>query len=228
MGKCRRLKELLLGVVLAAIPLSDAGASGEMPPPYVSRALDAVVIEVNDDVRTAFDIDKNVSGAMVLSVKPGGIADKNKIAPGDVIMELYGTAIDSPIRIDEVAGYWLKHGKTNIGVSWEHHGKSHHRAAEMSMTSFDEAVALSSVSSWESISSSESFSYEEYASEYSEEMNQSYEAATEEIDQAEESSDYADEELDQSADANDDGISDSEEASDESDDGGDDGGGDDE
>lgn len=187
-------------------------ASPNLPAPYVSRALDAVLVELTDDVAAGLGLPAGLHGALVLAVQPGGAADANKIDPGDVITEVYGTPISKPIMVDEVVGYWLKRGKTNIGISWVSGGKTVRQPAPITEAQFTEAVDLASVSSWESYSY-ESFSYSEYSSQYSEEMSSSYESATHEIEQAEASEEYAQEDLSAEVDSNDDGIADSEEVS---------------
>lgn len=223
----RLFTKVSIAVALSATVCTPASADSKLPAPYVSRALDAVLIEVNDDVRQSFGLAATEAGALVIAVDPKGEAAKLDIKPGDVIAEIYGTKVDAPITIDKVAGYWLKHGKTNIGIEWSGGGKTHSRAAAMTQQQFDEGVAMSSVSSWESVATSESFNYESYSEEYASEEEHSYEEATQEIDQAEASEEYASEDMSEASDSNDDGISDSEEDS-GGDDGGDDGGGDEE
>lgn len=190
---------------------ADVQAGEDLPPPYVSRALDAILIEVNDVVRTRFHIDPAAHGAMVVSVAPGGTADKLHIRAGDVIGQLYGSAIEDPIMVDEIAGYWLKHGKSQIGIEWQSGSNTHHRPASMTEESFTSAVTMSSISSWSSFESSE-FDYGEYVASEEAVMNDSLEQADSEIAAAEENDDFAGEDLDQSEDADDDGIVDSEEA----------------
>ena len=66
----------------------------------MSRALDAVLLPIDSQVRKAFKLEKKDRGVLVLSVEPGGTADKRGIMPGDVLSAIKGHKIKKPIDVD--------------------------------------------------------------------------------------------------------------------------------
>ena len=98
---------VFLSLIALSVPFGAMAANAALPSPYVSHALDAVLIPINADVRTAFALDADQAGVLVLAVQPGGIAEANGIEPGDVIEIVKGHKISEPIQLDEVVYYWL-------------------------------------------------------------------------------------------------------------------------
>lgn len=170
------LRALTLGVGLAALTSMPAAAASTLPPPYVSRALDAVLIAVDDSVRSAFGLSANDVGVMVLAVAPGGVADSAGIRPGNVIGRAYGQDVFEPITLDSIVYYWLNKGTTDFGFDVWQDGVAQYYTTTITVESYTEVIEVTTVSSWSSYSS-ESFSYEEYTAEYSEEISESYSAA---------------------------------------------------
>ena len=98
-------KSLLTAAMVARVAVVTLGPAShafalngdvKLPPPYVSRALDAVLLPIDDQVRKAFMLSPKDTGVLVLSVEPNGVADKQNIMPGDVIAE--NAATRSPSR----------------------------------------------------------------------------------------------------------------------------------
>jgi S1-C subfamily serine protease len=93
-------------VTLAALGcLALPAVAQELPRPYVSRALDAVLLPVDRAVISAFGLGPKDSGALVLATEPGGTADMAGILPGDVISNVRGTRIKDPVQLDSVVWY---------------------------------------------------------------------------------------------------------------------------
>jgi hypothetical protein len=211
---------------LAAIPISYStnafALSGDvkLPKPYVSRAIEAVLLPINDTVRKEFKLTPHAHGVLVLSVKPGGTGEKQGIKPGDVIAKIHGHKIHKPIDVDTVVYHWAKAGKSDFRFDCYRDGKSYNSNGTITLSTYETAIDVVTVATWTSWSVATAFSYSEFYSEYSQEMTASYEssettvettASSEEFTSevtSEASSEATDESSDSKADATD-GASDS-------------------
>lgn len=161
---------------LAALAALSAPAFAQtLPAPYVSHALDAVLIPVNDDVRASFGLGAE-PGVLVLAVAPDGVADALGIEPGDVIAQVKGEAVADPIVLDEIVYYWINAGVFDFAFDSYRGGTLASLTTTITLEEYVEVIDLASVTSWESWSV-EGFSYEEYSADYSEEMTASYESS---------------------------------------------------
>ncbi|HVG46894.1 MAG TPA: hypothetical protein VM899_01960 [Rubellimicrobium sp.] len=160
-------------VALAATP---ALADVTLPAPYVSRALDAVLLPIDAGVRSAFALGASDSGVLVLATEPGGVADANGILPGDVLSVIGGRKIAKPVDVDTIVYYWIEGGVTDFTWDIYRGGATVEVYTLISGESYWEVIDVTTVESW-SVSSESSFSYEEYYSEYSEEITESYESS---------------------------------------------------
>ena len=165
----------MLGAPALLMPTTASAAT--LPSPYVSRALDAVLIPVNADTIKAFGLGANDKGVLVLSTQPGGTADKAGILPGDVISTVHGKPVKDPISLDEIVYYWLTKDAYDFAFDGWRAGSAHSSSATVTMVSWAEVIEISAIASWTAYSY-ESFSYSEFYSEYSEEMTTSYEEST--------------------------------------------------
>ncbi len=171
-----------VGAVALAAGLAASAQAGDLPPPYVSRALDAVLIPVTAGVKTAFALAADETGVLVLAVQPGGVADTAGVVPGDIINLVHGKQVLEPVTLDEIVYFFLQKGDSDYALAGG--GKTY--AATITTESWSEVIDVTTVSSWSS-TTSESFSYEEYTSEYSSEISESY-ASSEQVIEAEASS----------------------------------------
>jgi hypothetical protein len=194
-----------------------------LPAPQISKALDALLLPVNKAVIKQFKLKKGERGVLVLSVKKGGVADKQGIKPGDVLSEVHGHKVHKPVDVDIAVSRDLKAGKPDIALAVLRDGAPVAVAAVITLEEYNEAVSVTEVSSWESDTTETSFSYSEYVSEETQTIESSYESEETNVEEAmtqdETSSDEetSEEESDDSSDdSGDDGA----------DDGGDDDGGD--
>lgn len=190
-----------------------------LPEPYVSRALDAVLLPINGDVRKVFALDAKDQGVLVLSVQPDGVADSQGIKPGDVLYEIRGHKIDSPIELDEIAYYWITQGVFDFGFDYYRAGVLTTASALITLELYEQVVDIATISSWEAWSVETSFSYEEFYAEYSEELTESYESSETTIEETVTSEEFAQEiseeessETSDDTDADDDGVDDAEDA----------------
>jgi hypothetical protein len=149
----------------------------KLPTPYVSRALDAVLLPIDSIVRTTFALDAKDQGVLILSVEPGGVADKQGLEPGDVISQVRGHKIVEPIDVDEVVYYWINNGIFDFGFSYYRNGVIATAAALITLELYSEVFDIASIASWNAWSTETSFSYSEFYSEYSEQITESYESS---------------------------------------------------
>lgn len=166
-----------LALPLSASPLlppSMAMAQTLLPAPYLSHALDALLLPVNDDVRATFGLDADATGVFVLAVAPGGLAESAGLQPGDVLDYVQGTEILSPADLDAIIWNWLQQGVTEYTFDGRRSGTALATTTVITVEYWEETVDITTITSWSSYSS-ESFSYEEYTAEYSEEITTTYE-----------------------------------------------------
>jgi hypothetical protein len=184
---------LAISAALPALALAvPASADIALPPPYLSRALDAVLLPIDTDVRAAIDLSADDSGVLVLATQPGGTADDAGIVPGDVLYMLGGRKVATPIEVDEIVWYWIAEGIYDLDFGLWRGGDEVAIVTTISEESYYEVIEITSVESWESWSS-ESFSYEEYYAEYSEELTESYEESETLIEESVSSEEFSEE-----------------------------------
>ena len=166
--------------LLSALALP--AAAGTLPAPYVSHALDAVLIPIDASVQAAFGLAATEKGVLVLAVAPGGVAETAGIAPGDVIGKAYGQTISDPIKLDEIVYYWIQKGTFDFGFDAWHAGAETYYTSTISLESYSTVIDVTTVSTWSSYSYA-GFSYAEYSSEYSSEITESYSASETTVEQ---------------------------------------------
>ena len=199
----RRNAKILPAAALAALALAvpagttlftpaAAVAQTRLPAPYVSHALDAVLIPVDGSVISAFGLTPGSQGVLVLATQPGGLAERAGILPGDVIDIVRGRTVLSPIELDEVVYWWILQGVTDFVFDGVRAGSAYVTETVITLEYWEEVIEITEISSWSSYSY-ESFSYEEYYSEYSEEISVSYEESLVSIEETVTSESYAEE-----------------------------------
>jgi hypothetical protein len=172
LSKIAGLRKLAIAAgFLTALALPAAACP--LPAPYVSRALDAVLIPVDSAVRSAFGLSNKESGLLVLAVEPGGIADTIGIKPGDIIGKTYGQDVEDPIKLDAIVYYWINQGVFDFGFDVWHEGAAQYYTSTISLESYTTVIDVTTVSTWSSYSY-EGFSYSEYSAEYSTEISETY------------------------------------------------------
>lgn len=179
--------------IAAGLALPGAASAADLPAPYVSRALDAVLIPIDDAVRGAFGLAGDESGVLVLAVQEGGVASAAGVAPGDIIAMVHGRAVAEPITLDEIVYYWINQGSFDFGFDGWRSGAAQTYTTTITMDAYMEVIDVTTVESWSSYSS-ESFSYSEYTTEYSSEISSSYESSESIIEETASSSEFATEE----------------------------------
>ena len=197
------LTSCFLNTVFAAATLctaSVAHADVTLPAPYISRALDAVLLPIDGNVRDVFALPADEEGVLVLAVETGGVADAADIAPGDVISFIHGEAVTDPIVLDEIVYYWITVGTFDFVFDYYRAGTVYSASSTITEEMYIEVIDVTTVESWSSYSY-EGFSYEEYASSYSEEMTATYESSETMIEETVTSEEFTAEMTDESTDA---------------------------
>lgn len=134
-------------IALSAAPVS-AEAKASLPKPYVSRALDLVLLPVTDAVRKQFKLGKKAAGAVVASVEPGGTGEFHGIEPGDVISQVDGKLIRRPVDIDSMVRYGLKKGDAIFKLDGIRKNKRLRTWVDLSEEDYEKPVALDKVRAW--------------------------------------------------------------------------------
>lgn len=151
-------------------------AAHGLPAPQISQALDALLLPINKRVIKKFKLAKGEHGVYVLSVKPGGVADKQGIKPGDIISEVRGHKVHKPVDVDTAVSRSLKAGTSDVSFGLYRGGAVVAVAAVITMEEYSETISVTEVSTWESETTDSSFSYSEYVSEETSSIESSYES----------------------------------------------------
>ncbi len=168
---------LAISTAAASLALGTAPAIADtvLPAPYVSRALDAVLLPIDADVRSVFELANNDTGLLVLATQPAGVAEAYGIVPGDVIHLIGGQQVTRPMELDEIVYYWILEGVFDFDLGVYRDGGYVEVVSTISEESYWEVIEVTTVETWSSWEVETSFSYEEYTAEYSEEIVESYE-----------------------------------------------------
>ena len=173
-----------------------------LPEPYLSKALGAVLIPVNAEVRKAFKLKKKKEGVLVLAVQPGGLAAKKGIKVGDVIDNVKkgnatsssgkktkskagkkgkGKVIRNPADLDAAVLYWLNDGCDGFYFIGSSDGVYFSRYSVVTYDMYYYPYDLDSIYSWDNTwygadyaYSEYSYSYSEYMTSYSSQITESY------------------------------------------------------
>jgi hypothetical protein len=180
------------GAALLMTAATPALAQASLPAPYVSRALNAVLLPIDDSVRDTFGLSAEDAGVFILATAPGGLADAAGLAPGDTIDYVRGEAILSPADLDAVVWNWINTGVSEFVFDGRRAGQSIAATTFITTEIWFTEISVSEIYSWSSYSS-ESFSYESYYEEYSEEISMSYSESSAEYSEEMTSEDGVDE-----------------------------------
>ncbi len=186
-----------------------ANAETALPNPYVSRALDAVLLPINTDVRSAFSLAGSDTGVLVIAVADGGVADTYGIEPGDILSDIKGRKITAPIDVDTYVYYWIGLGTFDLVFDYYRDGVIGSANTTITEVLYSEEIDFVSVESWESWSV-EGFSYSEFYSEYSEVMIEEYSSSESMIEETVTSEEFTSEVTEESTEVTDDATEETE------------------
>jgi serine protease Do len=94
----RKGKEVALSAEVGRLEDGEKQVAATGPVPLTSSVdtLGMTLSPLNDQLRTQFNIDKNVNGAVVTAIAPNGAASEKRLEPGDVITEAGEKEVKAP------------------------------------------------------------------------------------------------------------------------------------
>ncbi|MES0096410.1 hypothetical protein [Mesorhizobium sp. M0019] len=143
----------------------------DLPKPYVSRALDAVLIPINHASRHRYQIPPKLRGVYVLAVAPHGIAARQGIRPGDVLATVRHQPISAPGDVDILVWAALAVSATSFlfGVN---RGTEVTDVVEVNtnitVNNFNTNISVNNISQWTSVDNREEWT--QIVDEYDDEM----------------------------------------------------------
>jgi hypothetical protein len=126
-------------------------AKYDLPKPYVSRALDAVLIPINHASRHRYQIPPKLRGVYVLAVAPHGIAAREGIRPGDVLATVRHQPISTPADVDRLVWAALAVSVTDFlfGVNRGPHAVDVN--TNITVNNFNTNISIDNISQWTSV-----------------------------------------------------------------------------
>ncbi|MER9577594.1 PDZ domain-containing protein [Mesorhizobium sp. M0115] len=169
----------MTAVVSVAVPhtINVAHASKyDLPKPYVSRALNAVLIPINHASRHRYQIPPKLRGVYVLAVAPHGVAARQGIRPGDVLATVRHQPISTPTDVDRLVWAALAVSATSFlfGVN---RGTEVADVVEVNtnitVSNFNTNISVNNISQWTSVDNHEEWT--QIVDQYDDEMETSLE-----------------------------------------------------
>lgn len=164
----------MTAVVSVAAPqtINIAHASKyDLPKPYVSRALDAVLVPIDHASRHRYRIPPKLRGVYVLAVEPHGVAARQGIRPGDVLATVRHQPISTPGDVDKFVWAALAVSATSFlfGVN---RGTEVTDVVEVNtnitVNNFNTNISVNNISQWTSVDNREEWT--QIVDEYDDEM----------------------------------------------------------
>lgn len=144
----QRIAWSLLLATLAAQAHAETAPASARPAPVLSRALDAVLMPIDDDTRSRFALADEQTGALVLAVAPGGLADIYGISPGDTISEISGLSFAWPDEIDAIVWAFLNQRIFEFQWTFMHQGAEQEITFPLVPAHFTESYLVDDIGGW--------------------------------------------------------------------------------
>ncbi|MGH7003575.1 MAG: hypothetical protein ACREIP_06470 [Alphaproteobacteria bacterium] len=126
-------------------------AKYDLPKPYVSRALDAVLVPINHASRHRYQIPPNLRGVYVLAVAPHGIAAREGIRPGDVLATVRHQPISTPADVDRLVWASLALSVTGFLFGVNRGADVIEVNTNITVNNFNTNISINNVSQWTSV-----------------------------------------------------------------------------
>lgn len=181
----------------------------DLTKPYVSRALDAVLIPIDHASRHRYQISPKLHGVYVLAVAPHGVAARQGIRPGDVLATVRHRPISTPADVDSLVWAALAVSATSFlfGVN---RGTEVTDIVEVNtnitVNNFNTNISVNNISEWTSVDNHEEWT--QIVDQYDDEMETSLSDTSYRDDDSQPGDDSSDADK-ASPDADDDGTDDS-------------------
>jgi hypothetical protein len=143
----------------------------DLPKPYVSRALDAVLIPINHASRHRYQIPPKLRGVYVLAVAPHGIAAREGIRPGDVLATVRHQPISMPADIDRIVWAALATSVTDFLFGVNRGPDVVNVNTNITVNNFNTNISINNISQWTSVDNRQEWS--QIVDEYDDEMETS-------------------------------------------------------
>lgn len=128
-----------------------AYAKYDLPAPYVSRALGAVLIPINHASRHRYQIPPNLRGVYVLAVSPHGVAAKQGIRPGDVLATVRSQPILVPADVDRLVWGALAVSVTDFLFGVARGPDVIQVNTNISVVNFNQSININNINNWTSV-----------------------------------------------------------------------------
>ncbi|TIQ42741.1 MAG: PDZ domain-containing protein [Mesorhizobium sp.] len=164
----------MTAVVSMAVPqtIDIAYASKyDLPKPYVSRALDAVLIPINHASRHRYQIPPKLRGVYVLAVAPHGVAARQGIRPGDVLAAVRHQPISTPRDVDRLVWAALAVSATSFLFGVNRGTDVVEVNTNITVNNFNTNISVNNISQWTSVDNREEWT--QIVDEYDDEMETS-------------------------------------------------------
>jgi len=126
-------------------------ATLDLPPPYVSRALGAVLIPINHASRHRYQIPPKLHGVYVLAVSPRGAAARQGIRPGDVLATVRDHPILVPSDVDRLVWGALAVSVTDFLFGVARGSDIIHVNTNITVNNFNQSININNINSWTSV-----------------------------------------------------------------------------
>ena len=133
-------------------------ATLDLPPPYVSRALGAVLIPINHASRHRYQIPPKLHGVYVLAVSPHGAAARQGIKPGDVLATVRDHPILVPADVDRLVWGALAVSVTDFLFGVARGPDIVHVNTNITVNNFNQSININNINSWTSIETQNNWS----------------------------------------------------------------------
>lgn len=140
----------------------------DLPAPYVSRALDAVLIPINHASRHRYQIPPKLRGVYVLAVSPRGVAAREGIRPGDVLATVRHRPISTPADVDRLVWAALAGSVTNFLFGVNRGPDVVEVNTNITVNNFNTNVSINNISQWTSVDNRQEWT--QIVDEYDDEM----------------------------------------------------------
>lgn len=189
---CTSFATIICTSAMLLAPAAVVAQATKLPKPYVSRALKATVMPIDDAVRAQFKLAPTATGVIVVSTQPGGVADQSKIKPGDILSKIKGRPIVNPVDIDATVKYWGKKGEKEFRFDAYRDGREYHPRSTVTLDILGAALDIAAVGAWLAWGSPY-WSYSTYYSSYSSYIVESYSVSETTIEETSASTEFASE-----------------------------------
>jgi len=139
---------------VAQIPtIAYAQSKYDLPAPYVSRALGAVLIPINHASRHRYQIPPKLRGVYVLAVAPHGVAARQGIRPGDVLSTVANRPIAQPLDLDKIVWAALALSTSDFLFGVARGSNVVQINTNITINNFNQNVNITNINTWNSVDS---------------------------------------------------------------------------